>query len=97
MERAAGGAVERGLVVEDDVHGDRGDEGGGMPAFVFEGAHESAVFQLGNDLRRDTAADVDASQRFHNQGEVAGHSAVDFDEQFEGLHYQLRLFRERRT
>ncbi len=54
MRGKPGGALERGLVVEDDV--DRGRlEEGTEAALVVEGVEEKAALHFGQDFRGDPA------------------------------------------
>src|SRR4028119_586311 len=86
-------AIERGLVVEDDAHGDVADERGHAP-LVPERSHERAVLQFLDQFGRDAAADVEAARRCQYQAEVARHRSVNFRKEVEGFDGQLRLAAE---
>jgi hypothetical protein len=75
MRGVPGGALERGLVVEDDVDR-RGLEQRAQAALVIEGVEEDGALHLGQNLGRDAAADVDAAEGEHFQREVARLRAV---------------------
>src|SRR5262245_59009525 len=66
------------------MDGNRGHHAAQSP-FVAERVDEGAVLELGPDLRRDPAADEDASDRQRLQRQVAGLGAVARDERLERL------------
>ena len=82
-------------VVQDHVHG-HAREQVGEAALVVQRVQERALAQLGQDPRRDPAADVDAARGEQLEREVARLGAVDLDHHVERAHAHRVAARERR-
>ena len=82
--RVNGGADEARVGVQDDGHGDGGDEMRHR-LLVAERGEEAAVLECRQDLRRDATADVHTCCRDISQCKVAGFGTVGSDEDVQGL------------
>ncbi len=77
--------VDKGSpVVKDDPEWDLGHPILESP-LVGEGFHETSIFQLGQDLGRDPAAQVKLSSGKTGQGKVSGHCSQNGDKDIKGL------------
>ena len=81
------------FVVQHHAHGNLFEQST-QASFIAEGLEKARFFELGQNLRRDAAADIDSAGGQILERQISRRCTIDFDKQIYRLHAQRTLARK---